>query len=378
MCPNRDFKDLELGEHLLLVGNQGVGKNKVVDRLLQLLNRPREYIQLHRDTTVQTLTQQPSVVDGRIVHHPSPLVRAVENGSILVIDEADKAPTHVTCVLKSLVEAGDMTLADGRRIVPPGYSGPATNIVRMHPDFRMVVLANRPGFPFLGNDFYGSIGDVFACHAVSNPTMESELSMLAQYGPSVDPRILRKLVLAFAELRKLSAEGIIAYPFSIRELVSIVTHLENYPDEGLGQVVRNVFDFDSYDKEMKESVCGTLDIPLPPCCPPAARRGVLSQSAPVLSHRRGVAIVSCCRAIFQPATITHTHTDRQTDTHTHTQTLTCTYDISLPPPPPPIVPPSPVRPVHPDHYRAAEARRSGWGILGRRPAFQGVSRFANV
>ena len=60
------------------------------------------------------------------------------------------------------------------------------------------------GFPFLGNDFYGSIGDVFACHAVSNPTMESELSMLAQYGPSVDPRILRKLVLAFAELRKLS------------------------------------------------------------------------------------------------------------------------------------------------------------------------------
>lgn len=50
----------------------------------------------------------------------------------------------MTCVLKSLVEAGDMTLADGRRIVPPDFSGPATNIVRMHPDFRMVVLANRP------------------------------------------------------------------------------------------------------------------------------------------------------------------------------------------------------------------------------------------
>ena len=32
---------------------QGVGKNKLVDRLLNLLNRPREYIQLHRDTTVQ-------------------------------------------------------------------------------------------------------------------------------------------------------------------------------------------------------------------------------------------------------------------------------------------------------------------------------------
>ena len=27
-----------------------------------------------------------------------------------------------------------------------------------HPDFRMVVLANRPGFPFLGNDFFGAMG----------------------------------------------------------------------------------------------------------------------------------------------------------------------------------------------------------------------------
>ena len=36
---------------------QGVGKNKLVDRLLNLLNRPREYIQLHRDTTVQVQTQ---------------------------------------------------------------------------------------------------------------------------------------------------------------------------------------------------------------------------------------------------------------------------------------------------------------------------------
>ena len=41
-------KDFTLGEHLLLVGNQGVGKNKIIDRFLQLLNRPREYIQLHR------------------------------------------------------------------------------------------------------------------------------------------------------------------------------------------------------------------------------------------------------------------------------------------------------------------------------------------
>lgn len=42
------LQDFVLEEHLLLVGNQGVGKNKLVDRFLQLVNRPREYIQLHR------------------------------------------------------------------------------------------------------------------------------------------------------------------------------------------------------------------------------------------------------------------------------------------------------------------------------------------
>ena len=111
------LKDFLLGEHLLLVGNQGVGKNKIIDRFLHLLNRPREYVQLHRDTTVQTLTLQPTVRDGVIVYEDSPLVNAVKRGHVLVVDEADKAPTNVTCILKSLVESGEMHLSDGRRIV---------------------------------------------------------------------------------------------------------------------------------------------------------------------------------------------------------------------------------------------------------------------
>ena len=43
----------KVGEHLLLIGNQGVGKNKLADYFLKLMRLPREYIQLHRDTTVR-------------------------------------------------------------------------------------------------------------------------------------------------------------------------------------------------------------------------------------------------------------------------------------------------------------------------------------
>ncbi|XP_006837671.1 PREDICTED: von Willebrand factor A domain-containing protein 8-like [Chrysochloris asiatica] len=253
------LKDFLLGEHLLLIGNQGVGKNKIADRFLHLLNRPREYIQLHRDTTVQTLTLQPSVKDGLIVYEDSPLVKAVKLGHILVVDEADKAPTNVTCILKTLVENGEMILADGRRIVANSANvNGRENVVVIHPDFRMIVLANRPGFPFLGNDFFSTLGDIFSCHAVDNPKPHSELEMLRQYGPNVPEPILQKLVAAFGELRSLADQGTINYPYSTREVVNIVKHLQKFPNEGISSVVRNVFDFDSYNNDMREILTSTL------------------------------------------------------------------------------------------------------------------------
>lgn len=51
-------------------------------------------------------------------------------------------------------------------------------------------------------------------------------AMLQQYGPSVPEEILRKLVSSFSELREMADEGLIAYPYSTREVVSIVRHLQ--------------------------------------------------------------------------------------------------------------------------------------------------------
>lgn len=54
-----------------------------------------------------------------------------------------------------------MTLSDGRKIVPAGDKRVNKgNIIPVNPGFRMIVLANRPGFPFLGNDFFGALGNV--------------------------------------------------------------------------------------------------------------------------------------------------------------------------------------------------------------------------
>ena len=99
-------------------------------------------------------------------------------GHVLIIDEADKAPTHVTSTLRSLLESKHIRLPDGRVI----SEGPDADI-KLHPDFRIIALANRPGFPFLGNDFFGACGDSFSSFAIDNPTLESEKQMLIKYAP---------------------------------------------------------------------------------------------------------------------------------------------------------------------------------------------------
>ncbi|KAL3080777.1 hypothetical protein niasHS_014882 [Heterodera schachtii] len=245
-------RDFHLGAHLLLIGNQGVGKNKVTDRLLELLDRPRKYMQLHRDTTVQSLTVQSTVVDGVLTYEDSPLVQAICDGLVLVIDEADKAPLHVVAILKSLLDEEPFYLSDGRRVCPEKRKKGDElekcdgNDIFVHPEFRAILLANRPGFPFLGNDLYALLGDLLAVHALDNPSKESELAMLSKYGPDVPQEVLELLVSVFGDLRSLVDQQLISYPYSTRELVNIVKHLQKFPDNPLPEVIRNVFDFDAY------------------------------------------------------------------------------------------------------------------------------------
>jgi hypothetical protein len=50
--------------------------------------------------------------------------------------------------------------------------------------------------------------------------------MLRQYGPAVPEEVLRQLTGLFADLRGMVHEGALNYPYSTRELVNIVRHLQ--------------------------------------------------------------------------------------------------------------------------------------------------------
>ena len=253
------LKDWAVGAHLLLIGSQGVGKNKLADRMLGLLRREREYMQLHRDVTVAALTQTPTLVNGQLRWEDSPLVRAITTGRVLVVDEADKAPLEVVAVLRSLLSEGRMLLADGRRVVPSG-TAPREGLLPIAPGFRAIVLANRPGFPFLGNDFFRECGDVLSCHTVENPDLHSELVMLKKYAPSgaVADSVLRRVAGLFADLRAMAADGRLAYPYSTREAVALVKHMERYADDGVLGAAENVFAFDAHQPHIASQLAGVL------------------------------------------------------------------------------------------------------------------------
>jgi hypothetical protein len=100
------------------------------------------------------------------------------------------------------------------------------------------------------------IGDVFSTHCVDNPDLDSELQLLRRYGPDVERSTLEKLALAFRDLREKVEDGGLNYPYSTRELVSVVKHIQAFPHDGTSRALRNIFDFDVYTPDTRDLIAG--------------------------------------------------------------------------------------------------------------------------
>lgn len=51
--------------------------------------------------------------------------------------------------------------------------------------------------------------------------------------------------------RALVDAGNLSYPYSLRELVNIVKHMNRFPSDSLVATLENVFHFDLYDSDLK-------------------------------------------------------------------------------------------------------------------------------
>jgi len=71
-----------------------------------------------------------------------------------------------------------------------------------------------------------TLGDLFSVLAVENPELESELELLRHFGPDVPNETLRQLVQAFSQLRSMADQGQLSYPYSTREVINVVKHMQ--------------------------------------------------------------------------------------------------------------------------------------------------------
>ncbi len=230
---------IRLGLPILLLGVQGVGKNVVVDKAL---NRPRQYIQLHLDSTVQSLFSTTVIEQGRLTMQDSPLLVAIRKGQVCVLDEVDKAAPQVVASLRGLL-SGLIRLPDGRcvvreqlrHLVPEG-----NEVIAVHPDFRLIMLANPGVAPFLGSNVLDSLGSLCNALVMDPPSVDSMIAILTGYNQSSPAETIEKLSRAFAELFRLNLDGELSYAFGLREAISVVKDLNVNGD--LISSLSNVFD----------------------------------------------------------------------------------------------------------------------------------------
>lgn len=137
--PFGDFKDIETIVRsskfypVFIAGLSGNGKTFMVEQACSRAKRPMVRVQMSRETDEDDLIGGFRLIDGETKYLKGPVLRAMELGALLLIDEADRAdPGKVMC-LQGVLEG------------KPYYVKKTGEVVTPQPGFNVIVTANTKG-----------------------------------------------------------------------------------------------------------------------------------------------------------------------------------------------------------------------------------------
>ena len=204
---------LESGESLLIVGESGVGKSKMIHYLAQETNTPLLNACGHNEVTVENLLGSMTVVNGNTIWKDGILPEAMRRGYWLLLDEINSIDPGVMKVINEIL--------DNRKITITVAGEP--RIVRANKDFRFVCTMNPPdspiykGIEMMSFELMDRFDTVVYLDYLS-PETESKLIMdMTGFSDEV---VARRIVQFANTIRKAMREGEIFATVTTRGLIS--------------------------------------------------------------------------------------------------------------------------------------------------------------
>lgn len=191
-------------------GLSGNGKTMMVEQVCANLNREYIRVQINPETDEDDLIGGFRLVKGETVFQKGPVIRAMERGAILLIDEIDRATNKIMC-LQGIVEGKPVLLKKTGEIVHPAKG------------FNVIATANTKG--------KGSEDGRFSAAGILDEAfLERFVITLEQTFPSaaIENKIVTKLMNSFDCVDEEFAKKLVDWAFVIRK---------TYFDDGIDELI---------------------------------------------------------------------------------------------------------------------------------------------
>ena len=210
------FKDVtkviksEMFYPMYISGLSGNGKTFMVEQSCAKLNREFIRVQINPETDEDDLLGGFRLINGETVFSKGPVLKAMENGAVLLLDEIDRATNKIMCLQGILEGKPVLVKKTGETITP-------------QPGFNIIATANTKG---KGSDD----GRFTAASIIDEAFLERFTISIDQQFPakSIETKIVLKHMEKFGSIDKEFAEKLVTWADIIRK---------TFEDDGVDEVV---------------------------------------------------------------------------------------------------------------------------------------------
>ena len=210
------FKDItqilksEMFYPTYISGLSGNGKTFMVEQACAKLNKEFIRVQINPETDEDDLLGGFRLIDGETVFSKGPVLKAMENGAVLLLDEIDRATNKIMC-LQGILEGKPVVVKKTGETITP------------QPGFNVIATANTKG---KGSDD----GRFTAASIIDEAFLERFTISIDQQFPSprVEQKIVMKHMAKFDAIDGDFAENLVAWADIIRK---------TFYDDGVDEVI---------------------------------------------------------------------------------------------------------------------------------------------